>query len=225
MPESGDACSCRSSATGGLPALGAQRKGSARGEAGGPNAGSELLVSGYPSKPPPARTFASPCSGSRSARLGLVRFAVVLAGGGFVCSGCHAAPGVETAAFASGKPKSQVALQRTSQGGAVRHGWYRSWHENGRMHEEGLYVQGEKHGVWTVWDAQGRKRGHEVYDGGQRAGRWLAWHANGRLARQEQYAAGKPHGVWRWWDESGGLVREEAYDQGMKVDHRAEGNK
>ncbi len=149
-------------------------------------------------------------------------WAVALVGGASVWAGCQAAPGVEAAAFASGKPKSQVALARSSQGGTLRHGWYRSWHENGRLHEEGLYVQGNKQGVWTVWDAQGRKRGHEVYDGGKRAGRWLAWHANGRLARQEQYAGGEPHGPWREWDESGLLVREEMYDRGIRVDRQVD---
>lgn len=148
----------------------------------------------------------------------LPSYALAVVAGALVWTGCQAAPGVEAAAFASGKPKSQVAWQRTSQGGAVRHGWYRSWHENGRLYEEGLYVQGNKQGVWSIWDAQGRKRGHEVYDGGKRAGRWLAWHANGRLARQEQYAAGAPHGPWHEWDESGRLVKEVLYDRGISVD-------
>ncbi|MFQ5410973.1 MAG: toxin-antitoxin system YwqK family antitoxin [Phycisphaerae bacterium] len=130
-------------------------------------------------------------------------------------AGCHPAAGTEVTVFASGKPKSEVRLKRMDDGRMVRDGWYRSRHENGRIHEEGLYVSGKMHGVWTIWDARGRKRGHQQYLEGRRHGRWFAWHADGRLASRGQYQHGKKTGVWFIWNEAGTLIDEQHYKDGI----------
>ncbi|MFQ5503112.1 MAG: toxin-antitoxin system YwqK family antitoxin [Phycisphaerae bacterium] len=135
----------------------------------------------------------------------------------FLWPGCQAAPGTEVAVFASGKPKSEVRLKRADDGRTVRDGWYRSWHENGQVHEEGLYVNGKMHGTWTIWDEHGRKRGQQQYHEGRRHGRWFAWHADGRLARRWQYREGIMEGVWLTWNEAGTLIEELHYKDGILI--------
>lgn len=144
----------------------------------------------------------------------LWRIALVLAGLG-VLNGCRTSTGPAWISPTDGKAKPQGAV-KTGNGETPRNGWFRSWHRNGQLREEGLYVHGQMHGPWSIYDEYGRKRGLQNYSKGQRHGQWLSWHANGRLARRWQYDHGKKHGDWLTWDEKGNLSQRESYNHDIK---------
>ncbi len=133
-----------------------------------------------------------------------------------MCMQTACQPGGEGGLFADGAMKSKAERRANAEGAPIQNGWFRSRHANGRVHEQGLYVNGKMHGEWTVWDEHGRMRGRQQYLDGLREGQWTAWHKNGRIARRWQYANDQPHGVWLTWDENGVLIERELYERGEK---------
>lgn len=62
----------------------------------------------------------------------------------------------------------------------IRHGEFRSYHEDGALASEGRYEHGSEHGLWRDF------------------------HANGQIAAEGQYVNGVEAAGWRYWGEDGG---------------------
>ncbi|KAA3611523.1 MAG: hypothetical protein DWQ01_05375 [Planctomycetota bacterium] len=109
----------------------------------------------------------------------------------------------------NGQRLAVYQVLRTDSGEEVRHGQWRSWHENGKPFEIGAFEHGLKSGLWTTFDQEGgfqTSRGE--YLDGRRQGEWTFWKAKDKEDRRKsgRYAFGKvelPDGYWmegHWCD-------------------------
>ncbi len=83
--------------------------------------------------------------------------------------------------------------------GFVKHGQYRSWHENGQLAEEGRYEWGAQDGVWIIWAENGQRLAEATYRKGVLHGRSISWHADDAESEILYYTDGKLHGLCTWF--------------------------
>jgi len=62
-----------------------------------------------------------------------------------------------------------------------RNGNWTQYNDMGQMNSIASYLQDNKHGKWIVWDESGQKRFEMYYNNGDRVGTWKMWDANGEL--------------------------------------------
>jgi hypothetical protein len=83
--------------------------------------------------------------------------------------------------------------------GFVKHGQYRSWHENGQLAEEGRFEWGAQDGVWITWAENGQRLAEATYRRGVLHGRSISWHGDDSEAEMLYYNDGKLHGLCTWF--------------------------
>ncbi|MCC6466172.1 MAG: toxin-antitoxin system YwqK family antitoxin [Planctomycetes bacterium] len=62
--------------------------------------------------------------------------------------------------------RSQEGTVLVVDGRDVQHGWWRGWHENGQLAEEGLWLDGRKEGLWVAFDSNGIQYSKLTYKNG-----------------------------------------------------------
>jgi len=72
----------------------------------------------------------------------------------------------------------------------IRHGYYRSFHEDGTYMEVGKFEEGEMVGRWVSFDKIGRLRFEANYRSGKRNGKSFEYDKNGKLVKMEVYENG-----------------------------------
>ncbi|MEW6708773.1 MAG: hypothetical protein AB1403_03035, partial [Candidatus Riflebacteria bacterium] len=77
-------------------------------------------------------------------------------------------------------------------GSQMKHGYFKSWHENGNIEIDCEYFED------------------------QFQGKYSQYHENGKISDQGQYASGQKTGTWKWWTDYGVLVSETEYREGKK---------
>jgi hypothetical protein len=87
-------------------------------------------------------------------------------------------------------PPDGAALWCESKTG-TRVGPWRSFWENGKVMDDGQFLNGKHHG------------------------KWRSYHPNGKLWRAGNYDKGVEVGVWREWDQDGILKSENRYRNGV----------
>ena len=55
----------------------------------------------------------------------------------------------------------------------IKHGYYKSYYENGRMWKEGNYKSGIKNGKWVEYDENGNTLREGKYKNGKEEGKWV----------------------------------------------------
>lgn len=96
------------------------------------------------------------------------------------------------------EPSGVLWLECGLQNGQ-RHGHFRMWHDNGKLHEEGYYHDGKEHGLLSEEREylDGNRHGYE---------RW--WNGDNRTIYEEShYWNGIQHGIFRRWNQQGKLRR------------------
>lgn len=92
-----------------------------------------------------------------------------------------------------------------TQGVALQHGVWTTWHENGQKKEQGTFDFGKRIGKFMAWHPNGQKASEGNYDEGKQHGRWVWWHSNGQKQTEGHYTKGRRTGDWAWWNEAGRL--------------------
>ena len=64
--------------------------------------------------------------------------------------------------YGNGVKKSEIFLKDGEPDGL-----YTNWYKDGKIKQQGSYIDGKKHGKWTVWDTKGDGLGEFEYDHGQ----------------------------------------------------------
>jgi antitoxin component YwqK of YwqJK toxin-antitoxin module len=72
----------------------------------------------------------------------------------------------------------------------IKHGYYKSFHEDGTYMEVGQFEQGEMVGRWVSFDANGQLRFAANYKSGKREGKSLEYDKNRKLVKTEVYENG-----------------------------------
>jgi hypothetical protein len=89
-----------------------------------------------------------------------------------------------------------------------KHGFYRSWYENGRQEWDGQYESGQKSQTWIHWDSTGTRIEEICYREGVKDGRENTWNPNGTLRTELQYLNDKLHGLCIWYRASNNIDGE-----------------
>ena len=66
-----------------------------------------------------------------------------------------------------------------------------SWHDNGQLESEKLYVDNNIHGKWIEWYENGQKKEELNYNYGEPDGSQTSWEMNGDESNKTIYKNGK----------------------------------
>lgn len=69
-------------------------------------------------------------------------------------------------------------------------------HENGKVQQQGHYLNGKLQGEWTSYDAQGNKAAIGSYNKGQKVGKWFFW--NNSVLSEVDYTDNRIASVKNW---------------------------
>lgn len=95
--------------------------------------------------------------------------------------------GAERLGDAPPKGTEEWCQARTDDDTYVKHGPYRSWHENHKKQVEGAYRSGQRHGRWQEWYRTGQPSIEGTYTDGKQTGRWLRWAPDGRKLGERDF--------------------------------------
>jgi hypothetical protein len=100
-----------------------------------------------------------------------------------------------------GTPRAEFEVRVEADGSEVRHGPWKSWHANGKAHEEGAFADGLAEGEWVVRWPNGKRRAQGSFTAGVREGPWKEFHESGPKAAEGSYRGGRRAGRWSCWGE------------------------
>ena len=94
-------------------------------------------------------------------------------------------------------------------------GPYRLYHPNGKLKQEGNYVDNKMTGVWKSYHDNGQLREEVLFENNLENGPFVEYHANGKLAAEGAYLDGdSEHGELKLYNEAGELIRTMNCDRG-----------
>ncbi len=116
-------------------------------------------------------------------------------------------------------PNGETRLRKYVVGidGAIDHGPYTKWYDNGQKEYEATVVMGKKDGLVTRWHRNGQKWKEERYANGKRHGVSVSWDQSGRKRQEERHLDGKPHGTWTIWAPDGRVKAQQHFDHGKPL--------
>ncbi|MDP7448717.1 MAG: hypothetical protein QF689_09050, partial [Candidatus Latescibacteria bacterium] len=80
---------------------------------------------------------------------------------------------------ASGRLLVEYEVIQDSGSATIRHGFYRSYHGNGRLKETGQYESGSRTGSWKLLTPDGATRKISGYRQGLKDGTWTSYRTDG----------------------------------------------
>ena len=118
----------------------------------------------------------------------------------------------------------------------IKHGYYKSFWQNGNRKEEGAFKEGKKDGTWTFFaDSGTEKISEEVWEEGRllhhatyypngnprsestysdRGEATIYYYENGNKEREGAYKSGLEDGLWIWYYENGNKKEEGFFRDG-----------
>ena len=130
-------------------------------------------------------------------------------------TGYHLKPREETSVqvnWWNGEMTSKV-VRKT--GDLDRHGEWRFYHPNGKVHVEGSYDAGKEVGRFVWYHDNGKKSSEGYFDAGKKNGHWQMWYANGHRKSAGTFVNGKHDGTWMSWHENGMPKLKAQYSNGL----------
>ncbi|MBX3231265.1 MAG: protein kinase [Labilithrix sp.] len=98
------------------------------------------------------------------------------------------------------------------------HGPFLRFHTNGKLQQQGTYVDDKMNGRFFRFDAEGNPWSIENRVDDRREGVQLMLHANRKVWREEPYAGGVLHGVVREWSSDGTFRKRTRFEHGNVVE-------
>ncbi len=129
---------------------------------------------------------------------------------------------------------------RTLGGSYIRHGYYKTFYQDGSGETVGRYYEDKKDGSWTryflngiksfdgsykngleegthtYWWSNGTKASEGAYSAGLEMGTHTEWFSDGQMERQIAYSNGIYHGTWTDWNEYGQMTSQGEYRNGKE---------
>jgi antitoxin component YwqK of YwqJK toxin-antitoxin module len=142
--------------------------------------------------------------------------------------------------FPNGNVKSRAEGYRDSEGNFVRHGPATRFYENGRKLAEQHFNHGELHGAEAMWFIEGRLKNQGQYVNGLEDGKWVTffddgtphtewhmrmgawhgpyieWHSNGKKRLEVEFVDGKRQGPSITYDDQGVVALRTDYVDGIE---------
>ena len=128
-----------------------------------------------------------------------------------VLKGTDVREGVSLSYHRNGK----LAIEVPYRNGKID-GVFRSYDENGTLHETIGYLEGEEEGYSTIYYANGKRKSRETYRHGILNGMSENWDEKGKLRRQIPYVDGQIHGVFKMYDEFGKIKEDMNFIHGLR---------
>lgn len=128
----------------------------------------------------------------------------------YLDDGSRVAHGAMTYFWPNGDPKTEVTYVC-----GVRHGPRASWHDNGKLWQQGEYFNNKENGVARVWAYDGTLLQEWTMVHGAWHGTNREWHLNGRLKTQVEWINGKRQGPQIYWAEDGTKIKRIDYHNGV----------
>ncbi|MDQ3016421.1 MAG: TonB family protein [Bacteroidota bacterium] len=91
------------------------------------------------------------------------------------------------------------------------HGFYKSYWDDGSIHEQGSYQFGRKHGIWLEAEPGKGKSSSGEYQNQRKEGLWTQLDSNGMVESVYYWHDGKKHGKYFLYDAAGEKVNEGLY--------------
>jgi antitoxin component YwqK of YwqJK toxin-antitoxin module len=112
------------------------------------------------------------------------------------------------------EPDGRLTLEYRLRG-EIKHGPSRTYHDNGALCEDALYIEGKEHGETKQYDEMGNLIGSYKMHHGTGVDLWYV--RRGVLSEERYLKDGVLHGFERWWSEDQQTVWEECrYKGGVK---------
>lgn len=136
--------------------------------------------------------------------------------------------------------RSQWCAYKDSKKIEVKHGEFRSWHNNGKLKSQCIYADGEIHGVYKEWYDDGVVKESTTYSKGRKQGKSTIFSKEGKKIEEADYAddlknglyvkynkTAQPiikgvfkndqkHGVWEFYDSRGALKEKSEFQFDIK---------
>jgi antitoxin component YwqK of YwqJK toxin-antitoxin module len=116
---------------------------------------------------------------------------------------CLAVQETRTESWPSGARKAEYEVARDERGAEVKHGAFRSFHEDGTLESEGAFEQGRESGAWTFFHPNGARAAFGRFADGLRSGPWETFFPDGSPESQGSYVRGARSGRWTFWRADG----------------------
>lgn len=124
--------------------------------------------------------------------------------------------------YPGGQVMERFSYYADSSGEKVRHGLRKHYFDDGSLHIQSEYVDGEEHGEAFAFYSDGGLERHESWSHGKATGLWQGWHQTGELAWNATYRDGNIVGSKDFWmngvvnaretyDNNGGLTKREVW--------------
>jgi uncharacterized protein len=140
---------------------------------------------------------------------------------------CERSDGTREGPFATYFGNGQKATEGAYRGNELD-GRFQAWYANGRLREQGTFLNGKKEGPWIEWYESGSKAKEGAYKEDEEYGLWKAWYANGQIKEEGEYRGRMPangrmnlrvprrEGPWTFWYENGKKRRESQFRDGAE---------
>ncbi len=89
----------------------------------------------------------------------------------------------------------------------VKHGTYKTYHDNEKLNRKTDYKFGQKDGKEEYYSSEGQLLSSDDFKNGLREGTHKNWHPNGKLKEEGQYKNDKMYGEWRRYNDQGKLIQ------------------
>lgn len=115
-----------------------------------------------------------------------------------------------------GTVAKRFCVRVESNGEPVAHGWYSEWYPNGTKKTQGLYQMGKKFGTWKSWHWNGNLESEGVFLNDWQNGVFRTYYPNGNKKSEGHFKDGKHHGKYTAWHMSGAVRFEAEYVEGKE---------
>lgn len=112
--------------------------------------------------------------------------------------------------------ESGVQESKTHWAEGKREGLYESWHSNGRINEQRLYIANRKEGEHRGWYSDGGLRFLLRFQEGAFHGRCEEWYPNGDKYSEFNYEFGKEIGPQKLWEPNGKIRANYVVKEGKR---------
>jgi len=100
-------------------------------------------------------------------------------------------------ALLSGVAFAQTSPKLAAEGQRVKATYY---FENGKVSQEGYFLNGKLDGQWTSYDENGNKKSIAEYKDGEKTGKWFFW--NDKNLSEVDYSNSRIASVKTWKQEA-----------------------
>ena len=126
---------------------------------------------------------------------------------------------IETVILGNGQQYEEFEYYLTNNT-KVKNGYYKKWHSNDTLAQQGTFVDNHKTGNWVLYYPTGLEYENAIYDTDTIVGGYVSYYDNGQMMKTGNFEKGKRVGIWKYYWPNGQMKSEwhfESPDEYSKV--------